>query len=123
MDDVENNAVGGINFPEGFKNYADAQGSLSVNTNLVDNKGKVLNPMSPNSIEKAQSDQASGVGTGAAQPATGLVKAWGVGMTAIVAPELLPSEFVKSLNQSETDHGSKYVDRGSNSYSHTICNE
>lgn len=36
-------------------------------------------------------DQASGVGTGAAQPATGLVKAWGAGMTAIVAPELLPS--------------------------------
>ncbi|WP_408626181.1 two-partner secretion domain-containing protein [Dryocola clanedunensis] len=90
---VDNNAMGdGFKLPEGLKNYTSSQGSLSVNTNILDDNGKVLNPMSPDAIDKAVKDQASGIGTGAAQPATGLVKAWGAGMTAVVAPELLPSE-------------------------------
>jgi len=89
---VENNALSGLEgFGSGFWNNVQAQGSLVNNTNLTDENGKVLNPITPEEIKYASDKLITGQLPAGQNAATGLLTAWGAGATTIVAPVLLPA--------------------------------
>jgi len=89
---VENNALSGLDgFGTGFWNNVQAQGSLVNNTNLIDEKGKVLNPATTEEIKYASDKLATGQLPDGQNAATGLLTAWGAGATTVVAPVLLPA--------------------------------
>lgn len=54
----ENNDM--FDLPKGMKDYNQAQGSLMVNTNLVDENGKIMNPMSDEEKVKASQQMPKG---------------------------------------------------------------
>ncbi len=89
---VENNWLSGLEgFGTGFQNNVQAQGSLVNNTNLTDENGKVLNPATPEQIKYASDKLVTGDLPAGQNAATGLLTAWGAGMTTVVAPVLLPA--------------------------------
>ena len=61
------------------------------NTNLTDETGKVLNPATPEEIKYASDKLVTGELPAGQNAATGLLTAWGAGMTTVVAPVLLPA--------------------------------
>ncbi|WP_249665970.1 hemagglutinin repeat-containing protein, partial [Enterobacter sp. 120016] len=78
---AENNATS-LPLPDGLANYMTSAGSLN---NYAEDKGAsadekqaMLNKLAKGDLPENQ------------QPATGLVKAWGAGMSTVVAPALLP---------------------------------
>ncbi len=89
---VENNALSGLDgFGTGFQNNIQAQGSLVNNTNLTDEAGNVLNPATPEEIKYASNKLVTGDMPAGQNAATGLLTAWGTGMTTVLAPVLLPA--------------------------------
>ncbi|WP_313654520.1 VENN motif pre-toxin domain-containing protein [Pantoea sp.] len=89
---VENNSLSGLDgFGTGFWNNVQAQGSLINNTNLIDEKGKVLNPATTEEIKYASDKLVTGQLPDGQNAATGLLTAWGAGATTVVAPVLLPT--------------------------------
>ncbi|TCL05029.1 hypothetical protein [Sodalis ligni] len=77
---MENNS---LSLPKGMESVIDAQGSLYVNTNLTDEMGNVLNPMSEE--EKAAASQRMAAGDlPAEQPATALLTQWGNMLSGVV---------------------------------------
>ncbi|WP_241623062.1 hypothetical protein [Rosenbergiella australiborealis] len=89
---VENNWLSAIEgFGIGFLNSVQAQGSLINNTNLTDENGKVLNPVTPEQIKYASDKLVTGELVPGQNAATGLITAWGAGMSTVVAPVLLPA--------------------------------
>ncbi|WP_261388118.1 hypothetical protein [Candidatus Pantoea soli] len=61
------------------------------NTNLTDENGKVLNPATPEQIKYASDKLVTSELPAGQNAATGLLTAWGAGMTTVVAPVLLPA--------------------------------
>lgn len=89
---VENNWLSGLEgFGTGFQNNVQAQGALVNNTNLTDENGKVLNPATPEQIKYASDKLVTGQLPAGQNAATGLITAWGAGMSTVVAPVLLPT--------------------------------
>ncbi|TCV90925.1 VENN motif pre-toxin domain-containing protein, partial [Biostraticola tofi] len=83
---VENNWLS-----KGMMDYGNSQTTLATNTNLVDENGNVINPSTAEQIQYGKDKLVTGKLTAGQQPATGLVKAWGAGMSTVVAPLLLPA--------------------------------
>lgn len=61
------------------------------NTNFTDETGKVLNPATSEKIKYASDKLVKGELPAGQNAATGLLTAWGAGMTTVVEPVLLPA--------------------------------
>jgi len=89
---AENNWLSGLEgFGVGFQKYVQAQGSLVNNTNLTDEKGKVLNPATPEQIKYASDKLVTGNFPEGQDPARGLLIAWGAGASVLGGELIVPA--------------------------------
>ncbi|MCL6327841.1 hypothetical protein EXT52_21945 [Pectobacterium polaris] len=89
---VENNNFNLSNIaPKGLQDVGASMTSLYTNTNMVDENGNVLNPITEEQRQYAMHKLVTGTMPEGQDPVRGLLTAWGAGMSVVVAPVFLPS--------------------------------
>ncbi|WP_226376405.1 VENN motif pre-toxin domain-containing protein, partial [Pectobacterium quasiaquaticum] len=88
---VENNYFGPNGMPKGMTDVGMSMTSLYTNTNLLDENGNVLNPITEEERQYAMHKLITGTIPEGQDPVRGLLIAWGAGASVVVAPVFLPS--------------------------------
>ncbi|MEI7336143.1 hemagglutinin repeat-containing protein [Pectobacterium carotovorum] len=88
---VENNFFGPNGMPKGMTDVGMSMTSLYTNTNLLDENGNVLNPITEEERQYAMHKLITGTIPEGQDPVRGLLIAWGAGASVVVAPVFLPS--------------------------------
>ncbi|WP_368350123.1 VENN motif pre-toxin domain-containing protein [Pectobacterium peruviense] len=88
---VENNLFGPNGMPKGLQDVGMSMTSLYTNTNLLDENGNVLNPITEEERQYAMHKLITGTMPEGQDPVRGLLIAWGAGASVVVAPVFLPS--------------------------------
>ncbi|MCG8156396.1 hypothetical protein JMY81_21295 [Brenneria goodwinii] len=77
--------------PQGLQDYGQSVSSLYTNTNLTDEEGNVLNPVTEEERQYAAHKLLTGTIPEGQDPVRGLLTVWGAGMSVVAAPVFLPS--------------------------------
>ncbi|WP_239793896.1 VENN motif pre-toxin domain-containing protein [Brenneria goodwinii] len=87
---IDNNFFSPDSMPQGLQDYGQSVSSLYTNTNLTDEEGNVLNPVTEEERQYAAHKLLTGTMPEGQDPVRGLLTVWGVGASvvggAIVAP-------------------------------------